>query len=158
MKKQKNFVFGKNIFLLGEDKNGIKYWLEEASWDCDWYWGFGYIETYTNNKNPERSRDISSHQHFDDLFLKSNILDNYKNFFKETTLNDDEIYELLGYMEEFYTMEKYSNLLYCGNQITSDAKNIKEEKNETENKKEYERINKILMPELFKKIYKLLEE
>lgn len=158
MKKEKKFAFRKNIFLLGEDKNGIKYWLEEALWNCNWYWGFGYIETYTNNRNPERSRDISSHQHFDDLFLKSNIFDSYKNFFKETTLNDNEIWELLGYMEEFYTMKKYSNLLYCGNQITSNAKNIKEEKNEIENKKEYERINKILMPELFKKIYKLLEE
>ena len=157
MEKSKKFAFNKNIYLLGEDKDGIKYWLEEATWDCNWYWGFGYIETYTNNKNPENSRDIASHQHFDSLFLNKNIFDSFKNFFKETTLKDNEIWELLSYMEEFYTMKKYSNLLYSGNHITSQAQNIKEGKNEIENKKEYERINKILMPELFKKIYKLLE-
>lgn len=157
MEKSKKFAFNKNIYLLGENKDGIKYWLEEATWDCNWYWGFGYIKTYTNNKNPEISRDIASHQHFDSLFLNKNIFDSFKNFFKETTLNDNEIWELLGYMEEFYKMKEYSNLLYSGNHITSQAKNIKEGKNEIENKKEYERINKILMPELFKKIYKLLE-
>ena len=52
MKKEKRFAFGKNIYLLGSDKDGVKYWLEEASWDCGWYWGFGYVETYTNNSNP----------------------------------------------------------------------------------------------------------
>ena len=61
-------------------------------------------------------------------------------------------------MKEFYVMEKYSELLKYGNYITEKAKNITEEKNKEENKKEYERINKILMPELFKKIYKLLRE
>lgn len=158
MKKEKKFAFGKNIFLLGKDKEGVKYWLQEASWDCDWYWGFGYIETYTNNNNSEFSRDINSHQHFNSLFLESNIFHSYKDFFEETTLNNDEIWDLLGYMKEFYAMKEYSELLYSGNHITSTAKNIKEEKNEAENQKEYERINKILMPELFKKIYKLLEE
>lgn len=61
-------------------------------------------------------------------------------------------------MKEFYTMREYSNLLNSGNHITGKAKNIKEEKNESENKKEYDRINKVLMPELFEKIYKLLSE
>lgn len=40
MKKEKRKAFGKNIYLLGEDTEGTKYWLEEASWDCNWYWGF----------------------------------------------------------------------------------------------------------------------
>lgn len=156
MKKEKRKAFGKNIYLLGKDKNGVKYWLEEASFNCGWYWGFGYIETYTNNNNPEKARDINSHQHFDGLFLKTNIFDSYKDFFAETTLNDDEIRQFLGYMEEFYTMRKYSDLLHSGNNITSKAKNIKLEENEEENKKEYKRINEILLSELFEKIYSLL--
>lgn len=114
------------------------------------------METYTNNKNPGRSRDISSHQHFDGLFLKKNIFDSFKKLFVNTPLNDGEIWELLGYMEEFYIMKKYSGLLHSGNHISSDSKNIKEEENEIENKKEYKRINEKLMPELFEKIYKLL--
>ena len=69
MKKQKNHAFGKDIYLLGKDNGDTLYWLEAGSWDCKWYWGFGYVETYTNNNHPSRSRDISSHQHFDSLFL-----------------------------------------------------------------------------------------
>lgn len=156
MKKEKNFAFGKNIYLLGEDKDGVRYWLEEASWDCGWYWGFGYIETYTNNKNPGQSRDIDSHQHFDGLFLKENIFDSFKNFFVKTPLNDKEIWELLGYMQEFYILRKYADFLHSGNGITSRAKNTKEEENEKDNKTEYDRINKNLLPKLFEKIYKLL--
>ena len=45
MKKEKRKAFGKKIYLLGKDAEGVKYWLEEASWDCNWYYGFGYIET-----------------------------------------------------------------------------------------------------------------
>lgn len=158
LKKQKNRAFGKDIYLLGKDKEGVKYWLEAAKWDCNWYYGFGYIKTYTNNKNPSLARDVESHQHFDSLFLKSNIYDSFKDFFVETPLNNDEIWTLLGYMKEFYILKEYSELLYSGNHITSKAKNIKEEKNESENKKEYKRINEQLLPELFNKIYKLLEE
>ena len=43
--------------------DGEKIYLSAPSWDCDWYWGFGYIETYTNNNNPNKSKDIKSHQH-----------------------------------------------------------------------------------------------
>lgn len=156
IKKEKRHAFGKNIYLLGEDKEGIKYWLVEASWDCGWYWGFGYIETYTNNKKPENARDINSYQHFNSLFLKENILDGYHDFFVKSTLSDEEIWKLLGYMKEFYVCNEYTELLQYGNHITSSAKNIKEEENEEANKKESERINKKLLPELFKKIYDLL--
>lgn len=47
MDKQRSRAFGKKIYLLGEDKCGDRYWLEEPFWDCGWYWGFGYIETYS---------------------------------------------------------------------------------------------------------------
>lgn len=156
IKKEKKHAFNKDIYLLGEDERGVKYWLEEACWDCDWYYGFGYIETYTNNVNPEKARDIDSHQHFDDLFLKNNIFDSYKDFFVKSTLNGDEIWNLLGYMKEFYTLNEYAELLKYGNNISSRASIVEEEKNKEANSKEYERINKILLPELFKKIYDLL--
>lgn len=64
MKKQKSKAFRKEIYLLGCDSSGQNYWLEAPSWDCNWYWGFGYIETYTNNSNPSISKDIESHQHW----------------------------------------------------------------------------------------------
>ena len=85
MKKQTTVAFNKKIYLLGADAEGTKYWLEAPSWDCGWYYGFGYVETYTNNNYPNRSRDINSHQHFDGLFLnnpKVNAFDAFKEFFR----------------------------------------------------------------------------
>ena len=64
MDKRKSHAFKKDIYLLGADSCGNKYWLEAPSWDCKWYWGFGYIETYTNSDNPSISNDIISHQHW----------------------------------------------------------------------------------------------
>ena len=152
MKKEKIKRMREECYLLGKRKeDGKKTYLVSPSWDCSWYWGFGYIQTYT-------TRDIYDHQHFDNLFLEDNIFDSFKNYFQETTLNDEEIWELLGYMKEFYTMKEYAELLQYGNHITSKAKNILEDKNKEANKKEVERINKILLPELFRKIDKLLTE
>jgi len=70
MKKRISEAFGKKVYLLGKDDEGTLYWLEAPSWDCGWYWGFGYIETYTNNNNPNRSQDITSHQHWEGTLLE----------------------------------------------------------------------------------------
>ncbi len=143
--------FGKKRYLLGIRKeDDKKVYLTKATWDCDWYWGFGYVNTFT-------PRDIYDHQHFDSLFLKNNIFDSFKKYFKQTTLNDNDIYILLNYMKEFYICQKYAEVLRYGGYITSIAPSITEPKNKEANQKEIERINKILLPELFEKIYKLLE-
>lgn len=151
LKKEKIKKFGVDRFLLGIRKeDNKKVYLTKATWDCGWYWGFGYINTF-------RGCDIYDHQHFDDLFLKNNIFDSFKEYFKNTTLTYNEICLLLSYMKEFYIAQKYAELLRHGGYITSKAISFIEEKNKLENEKEIERINKILLPELFEKIYKLLE-
>ena len=66
MEKKKSHAFGKDVYLLGTI-NGRYQWLEAPSWDCDWYWGFGYVEEYTRHDKPSASRDIVSHTHVDSL-------------------------------------------------------------------------------------------
>lgn len=153
MKKEIRRAFGKRIYLLGINQEGKKEWLEEPSWDCNWYWGFGYIETYTNNKNPEKSRDISMHTHFDSLFLNknSNCFDAFKKHYKETTLSDNEIWMLLELMNTFYMCKQWAAVLHCnGSHITeSRLKTLK-------NNEEWERINKIVIPEITQRIIELL--
>lgn len=149
--KEIQIRFGKKRYLLGIRKeDNKKVYLTEASWDCGWYWGFGYVNTFKKN-------DICDHQHFDSLFLENNIFYSFKEYFKQTTLKNDDIYLLLNYMKEFYICQKYAEVLRHGGYITTRAPSITEEKNKEANQKEIERINKILIPELFEKIYKLLE-
>lgn len=155
MNKKKIHVFGKDYYLLGVDKYGVKHYLEEFTFDCGWYYGGGYVETFTNNKNPERSRDISMHTHFDGLFFngKKSAYDLFKEYFTETPLNEDETWKLLELIKSFYTIREYSDLLYRGgahytrNPIAEDIKN----------EAEYKRINEEVIPKLAQEIYKLLE-
>ena len=156
MKKQVKKAFGKNVYLLGADKEGTYSWLEEATWDCGWYWGAGYVETYTNNKCPEKSRDISSHQHFGELFLKGPEMckDMLDEFFNETPLNDSEKWKLLELMKTIYTLKEYSELVYIGGSHITDNPLREVIKSE----EEYNRINKVVLPQLFKEVYKILGE
>ena len=152
MKKEKKHAFGKNIYLLGADKDGIKYWLESASWDCGWYWGFGYVETYTNNEKPEKSRDIESHQHFDELFLKKHIFDGFKELLTETPLENNEIWQLLELMETFYTLSKTADTYHIGG--SNITRNILKDK--IQSKEEVKRINEKLIPAICEEVYKIL--
>jgi hypothetical protein len=155
MDKKKSTAFGKNTYLLGKDENNIYYWLESAKWDCDWYWGFGYVETYTNNTNPNLASDITSHQHFDSLFFNKNKngFEAFNDFFIETPLSDSEVWQLCEMMKTFYIMREYSDTLHRGgaHYTTNPIKDI------ILNDEEYHRINKKVLPELFNKIYTLLE-
>lgn len=156
MKKQTTNAFNKKIYLLGADAEGIKYWLEKPSWDCGWYWGFGYVETYTNNNNPSKARDINSHQHFDSLFLNSNVcaFDAFKEFFKETTLNNEEVWMLVDYMKSFYALRETAAILGSGCSHMTEKAKIEEVKT-IEMAKE---INEKILPAIFEKIDKLLSE
>ena len=155
MKKRKTHAFNKDIFLLGKRKADKKnVYLEAPSWDCGWYWGFGYLETYTNNESPSLSRDIYTHSHFDGDILngKSHGFDNFKEYFSETPLTDDEIWTLCDYMQTFYTLRKAAETFrYGGSHYTAQAASeaIKSETIENE-------INKKILPALFDKIIKLL--
>ena len=116
MEKQTDFAFGKTIYLLGETPDGEKHWLEEASWDCDWYWGGGYVETYTNNNNPGKSRDISSHQHFDSLFFRQNTDGHtaFTKYFSCHPFTDKEVWQICELMKSFYIAREYSDMLHRG--------------------------------------------
>lgn len=157
MKKQTTIAFNKKIYLLGADAEGTKYWLEAPSWDCGWYWGFGYVETYTNNDYPNRSRDINSHQHFDDLFLnnpKVNAFDAFREFFKETTLDQKEIWLLIDYMYSFYTLKKAAEVFGTGySHMTEKAK-----LSEVQNMEMAKEINEKMLPAIFKQIDILLSD
>ena len=154
MKKKTSTAFGKRCYLLGADKDGIWYWLEAGTWNCDWYWGFGYVETYINNKFPNMSYGINTHQYFDGLFFKgpSHGFDNFKSFFVETPLSDKEIWTLCELMKSFYTAGEYSDMIYRGSAHYTTNPVAQQIKNEDE----YKRINECVIPAIMFEVYKIL--
>ena len=164
--KRKETAFGKDIYLLGKKKDSEFIWLEKASWDCGWYWGFGYIETYTNNNSPSKSRDISSHSHWSGLVGKQEIYNHEKRCFvlssdyihhlndnpdlESTVLTDSESWELADLMQTFYTLKDTAELFHSGNShLTATEIDLKDA--EMENY-----INKVLLPKVFERIYQIL--
>ena len=151
MKKEIKTFFGKKNYLLGIGEDNKKIWLVEPSWDCDWYWGFGYLETYTRRFG---QTDIDMHTHFDCLGKEKNqnYYDAFKEYFKETTLADNEIWKLCDYMKTFYTLRKTAELFRHGNSWYTGQATIEElKRTDIENE-----INKKMLPKLFEEIDKLL--
>ena len=152
MKKQVIEKFGKKYYLLGTRKeDDKKVWLEQASFDCDWYWGIGYIEIFNHNYT-----DIDEHTHFNTLFLNS--YDTFKDYFKEITIENNEIWQLLEFMTTIYQLRNFSDTIYLkGSHITN---NNTEELlfNEDIYKKMYDNINNEDIPKLLEQVYKMLEK
>jgi len=148
---------GRKYYLVGVDKYGDPVYLEEARWDCNWYWGLGYLETFTNKKNPKLSRDISSHTHFDTEVLNARrtgkgMFEDFMDKFPETPLNRQEIWQLLELMSAAYSCRRYSDMLYTGGaHITENPVKMI-----IQNEEEYDRINKKVIPAIMDKVYTLL--
>ena len=146
--------FGKDCYFIGQDKAGTNHFLEATTWNCGWYWGGGYVETYTNNNNPVKSADIDGHQHFDGLFFngKKNSYDAFKDFFSVNPFTDSEIWTICELMKSFYIARQYSDMLYSGGAhytINPAADIIKSDD-------EYERINKKVIPAIMQNLYEIL--
>lgn len=147
--REKSHAFGKDVYLLGRYKTGEFLWLESPSWDCEWYWGFGYVETYTHNSRPDLSRDITSHSHFSSL---CNISDkntgeyihhiNENPDFESTVLDNSDSWKLASLMNDFYNFRKVAEALHRS-------------KDKTE--QEFEKwLNEVKIPEIMDGAIKLL--
>lgn len=153
--KRVSQAFGKTVYLLGEDVNGEYVWLEEPTFDCGWYWGLGYIERYTITKSPERSRDITSHTHWDTQITGRTERGfihhpNENPLFKETTLTDSESWELAELMRSAYTLRQAADLFTTGSSHVT--KNVCE----LAQPEMVLLINNVLLPRVFKRIAEIL--
>lgn len=148
MQKKKIEVFGVH-YLLGIDNEGIKHYLQKPSWDCGWYWGFGYIHTFTNNRAPEMSRDINSHYHWDSFKDYP-----HPNHLIETPFTKNEWYTLRELAKTIYTLRETAEVFGRGGaHITNNPL-----ADEIKNPELVEHINKVLIPKLWEEMEKILKE
>lgn len=150
MEKQKITKFGNDYYLLGINQNDEKVWLKQPSWDCDWYYGLGYVQVFKQDYS-----DINMHAHFDSLFFNTNKngYDAFREYFKEITLSNKELWILLECIKSLYTLREYSDFLHIsGSHYTSNPC-----KELLKNEDEYNRINKILIPNLWKQVENILK-
>ena len=151
LKKMMDIRNGKKVYFLGLNANGDKMWLEAPSW-CDWCWGLGYIKTYQQNWSPSKARDVLCITHFDYVFPSSDV---FINEFNDTPFTKDEKWKIYEYMKELYTLRHYADMMHNnGAHITEGSNALKKE--EDDNVKEYNRINNILIPNVWKELEAIL--
>lgn len=152
MKTLRNY---KEKTYIGEH-NGERIYLSAPSWDCGWYWGFGYL----GNKN--------CHYHVDGLtkienynFEKQvwqyefvNLYDGLKKHFGDSFIikNDSDIWTLAELFKTFYTLKETSEVLGRGGShyTNNPCKDV------IINTDEVNRINENVLPAIFDEIYKIL--
>lgn len=126
--------------LLGRNNNEPIY-LSAPSWDCGWYWGFGYI----GNKN--------CHYHVDGMEKGKNLYDAFKEHFGNTLMvRDSDLWTLAELFKTFYILKETAEVLGRGGAhlTTNPAKDVIINKDETN------RINEVVLPQIFEEIYKIL--
>ena len=166
LNKRTSHAFGKKVYLLGAGKDGTKYWLEAPSWDCGWYWGFGYVETYTRNDDPARSRDISSHGHWSgfvgqqheyDFKLSKEVKTKWVSHINEcptlaqTVLSDGESWIISDLMRRFYALKETAEILHSGTAHLTSRGDHK-----TKNDEFLKWINEVELPAIFKAVTDIL--
>lgn len=112
LEKEKAHILGSTYYLLGIDKNKVKYYLEKGKFECGWYWSGGYIETFNRNKS-----DIDLHTHYDtgDVNgLRFSYYDDFDKIFKVCTLTDSEKWKFHELMRTFYTAKEAMEMSYRG--------------------------------------------
>ena len=155
IKKYKNYN-GK--VLLGLNSQGQKEWLAPPSWDCSWYWGFGYVQSK------------GSHKHFSGLVGQQEYYDHEKSCFRngeyihniynspqlpETTFSEKEGWQLSELFKEFYllkSMAEYTHRTPAGCHLTTSTV----EQDNVKMKEWHEHINKVMIPKVTAEIMRIL--
>ena len=104
-------LLGKLQGDAGTFADGENVWLEKHKWDCDWYWGFGYI----GNKR--------CHFHFDSLL---NIKDSKglvkyvaSDLFESTKITDKEWWIMRDLFVQAYALRKAAEVYQYGGHQSS---------------------------------------
>lgn len=140
-------------YLLGKNENGEQVYLVKESWNCDWYWGFGYLVTFTNDSDPEKSKDYKIWTHVSSKFFNNkDCWDAWNKYFTERVLSDKESWTFLELMRTFYHLQTYARVARYGSSdiATNPCGWI------IKHPLEADRINKEVMPAIFKEVEKLL--
>lgn len=138
-------------FLLGHPTDGGRgYLFRRPSFDCGWYWGFGYLG----------NRDV--HFHLDNMtsihpeLANKNMFDQLKMLFGDnlTITNDGDLWKFCEHASAIYKMRVAAELFHRGgSSYTSNERSdsIKELGHDM-----YETLNSVLIPEQIESLYRVL--
>lgn len=87
---------------------GENIYITKHSWDCGWYWGFGYIG---NSK---------CHMHFEQTFLGKNIWLGVDEIFEKTWIKEKQWWILKDLFVQAYALKKCAEVFRHGGYCTTE--------------------------------------
>ena len=129
--------------------------IVRPTWDCGWYWGFGYLERWNARKG-----DIDFHTHINSQFSgneespRCNWYEGMQYLLDKGDVfeNDRQRWQFLEIVKTIYNLKMTAEVLgrggshYSTNPLSEDIKNHDEVR----------RINQYLIPKLIDEMYKVL--
>lgn len=134
---------------------GEKIYLSPPSWDCGWYWGFGYLG---NNNCHYHVDGLTTHEWYDTekgcfRSERLNLFDGFRKHFGDSfQITDADLWTLCELFKTFYTLKETAEVLGRGGAHYTTNPCADLIKNETETA----RINNIVLPQIFEEIYRVL--
>jgi len=117
-------------------------YLSAPSWDCDWYWGFGYL----GNK--------ACHYHLNGIDKNINLHDALLEHFGDSLVikNDGVLWTFCELVKTAYTLKETAEVFGRGssNYTNNPCSSL------IIDKKKVDEINKIILPKIFDEIYRLI--
>lgn len=150
----KNTKFAQKFYI--GNHNNEKIYLSPPSWNCGWYWGFGYL----GNKNCHYHVDgLTKHEHYNTdkecwEYEFTNLFDGFKKHFTDLQIRESKLWTLCELFQTFYTLKETAEVLGRGG--AHYAKNPCADI--IINKDEVKRINEIVLPSVFDAIFDLLKD
>lgn len=140
--------------LLGCNNNEPIY-LSPPSWDCNWYWGFGYLGNRNCHYHVDGLTKIETYNSDAKVFTTKsvNLYDGFVEHFGNTLrVRKSDLWTLVELFKTFYILKETAEVLGRGGShyTTNPAKDL------IINKDEVTRINNVVLPQIFEEIYKIL--
>lgn len=153
-------IMGKWSFGTRKNDN-VRIYLEEPSWDCGWYWGFGYLG------NSQEHYHLSAYQEKQQAFkLKDGslkVITEKRNMIMYDCLKEDyhlnpniekNLWKFCELVKTAYTLKETAEVLgRGGSHYTTNPVAIT-----IKNEEEVKRINDKVLPAIFEQIKILIEE
>lgn len=136
--------------------NDEEIYLSAPSWDCGWYWRFGYLGNKNCHYHVDGLKKIDKYNFDKKCFEYEfvNLYDGFKKHFGDSFIVKEynDIWTLCELFATFYTLKECAEVIGLGGShyTTNPAKEI------IINKEECERINNVVLPQIFEEIYKIL--
>ena len=143
--------------LLGKN-DGQNIYLSPPSWDCNWYWGFGYLGNKDCHYHVDGLKKIETYNFDAKAWTHEsvNLYNGLKRHFGDSFIvkEDKDIFTLAELFSTFYSLRETAEMLGRGGShyTTNPCKDIIINKDETD------RINNIVLPTVFDEIYKVLNK